>query len=285
VNAKSNATHYSLRTVEQMLGLSRSVISGLVSAGYVEPARGARNEFRFSFQDVVLMRTAYHLAAANIPTRRLLRSLKQLRAKLPAQVPMSGLRIRAIGNDVAVREGDALWEAQTGQLLMDFEVAASSAGLVSILQRSPVEEPDRPTTAADWFARAERLEDADKEAAEAAYREVLALAPDHVYAYMNLGALLCDGGRCGEAVDLYERAARIVPDEPHLHFNAAIALEDQQRHCEALDAYDRCLKLAPGLADAHFNAARLCEKLGDPQGTLRHYNAFRRLHKDAERSS
>ncbi|MBS0446053.1 MAG: tetratricopeptide repeat protein [Proteobacteria bacterium] len=261
-----------------MLGLSRSVILGLIGAGFVTPARGPRNEYRFSFRDVVLLRTAHGLRAANIPPRRMLNSLRRLRARLPDEVPLSGLRIQAIGNDVAVRDGDAPWDAGSGQLLMDFEVATASSGAVAFLSRAPSRPPAAAKTAADWFGVGERLDaDGDAPGAEAAYRAALALAPDHVYAHVNLGALLCDAGRAAEATALYDVALVRCEESPLLHFNAAIALEDQGRDADALAHYERCYALAPDLADAHYNAARLLEKRGDTQAALRHYSAYRRL--------
>ncbi|HEX5683703.1 MAG TPA: tetratricopeptide repeat protein [Ideonella sp.] len=280
-------TPYTLRHIEEMLGLSRSVVTGLVNAGFVTPARGPRNELRFSFQDVVLLRTAFHLRAANIPPKRLLSSLKSLRERLPAELPLSGLRIKAVGNQVAVKEGDAQWGAETGQLLMDFEVtpATGQQGSVTVLSREASREPaaakaatTRPEPSAnDWYRQAEQLEGADDGAAEKAYRQALALAPDHVYAAVNLGAMLCEAGRCKEAVEVLEKAIRQRPDEPLLHFNAAIALEDLHRRREALARYEACLKLAPDFVDAHHNAAKLYEQVGDRQGALRHYSAYRRL--------
>jgi len=41
-----------------MLGLSRSAIVRLVESGFVKPGRGPRRAYVFSFQDVVLLRTA-----------------------------------------------------------------------------------------------------------------------------------------------------------------------------------------------------------------------------------
>ena len=268
---------YTLRHIEEMLGLGRSVITSLISAGFVSPGRGARNEYRFTFQDVVLLRTAYELRASRIPPRRMLRSLRLLKAKLPAELPLSGLRITAIGNDVAVRDGASHREVETGQLLLDFEVA-SCAGTVSFLQRTAGAAPHRPPGAAQWFARGEQLEEeGDTGAAESAYRHALDAAPDHANAYLNLGAMLCEEGRCDAAVTLYDQAIRHCPDAPLIHFNRAIALEDLAREREALQSYERSLELAPDLADAHYNAARLHEKLGEAQGALRHYSAYRRL--------
>ena len=69
----ADASPYTIRGIQEMLGLSRGVISGLIAAGFVTPTRGARNEYRFTFQDVVLLRTAHRLQAAQIPPRKILR--------------------------------------------------------------------------------------------------------------------------------------------------------------------------------------------------------------------
>ena len=265
-----------MRGIEEMLGLGRGVITGLIDAGFVSPSRGARNEYRFTFQDVVLLRTAYHLRAAKIPARKMLRSLRQLKERLPQELPLSGLRIRAIGNDVAVRNADAGWEAQSGQLLMDFEVA-SSQGTVSFMQPSAAAPSPQSATAADWLARGETCESQDAAAAESAYRQSIAIDPDFAPAYLNLGALLCETGRSDQALALYDEALARSVQSPLLHFNRAIALEDQHREAEALESYERCLSLAPDLADAHYNAARLHEMLGHAQAAVKHYSAYRRL--------
>ena len=275
---------YTLKSIEDMLGLGRSVVAGLIDAGFVTPSRGPRNEFRFTFQDVVLLRTAHQLKAAKISSRKMLKSLQQLKAKLPEEAPLVALRIRAIGNDVAVRTADAQWEADSGQLLMDFEVATSQ-GTVSFLERKQPERNDAreapaeraAPTAQGWFAQGEALERAAQPGAEAAYRHALEMSPGLVDAAVNLGALLCERGACEEAVAVFDRALQLSPDAALLHFNRAIALEDQHREAEALAAYEECLTADPGFADAHFNAARLHEMRGDQRGAVRHYNAYRRL--------
>ncbi|NRF65505.1 tetratricopeptide repeat protein [Aquincola sp. S2] len=262
-----------------MLGLGRSVITGLIEAGFVAPQRGARNEYRFTFQDVVLLRTAYQLRAARVPARRVINSLKQLKARLPLEVPLSGLRITAVGSDVAVREGHASWNAENGQFLIDFEVAAAGQGTVAFLERTEPAAGVAPQAddAETWFARADGVEASDPAAAEAAYRRALVLAPAHVNATLNLGVLLSEQGRHADALAVYDAALAAAPDAPLLHFNRAVALEDDGRPFDALAAYNACLALAPDFADAHFNAARLHEELGQMQGALRHYSAYRRL--------
>ncbi|MCE9657301.1 MAG: tetratricopeptide repeat protein [Burkholderiales bacterium] len=259
-----------------MLGLSRGVISGLIHSGFVTPTRGARQEYRFTFQDVVLLRTAAELQAARIAPRRILQSLRKLKDKLPAELPLAGLRISAVGNDVTVRDGRSQWQADSGQMVMDFELAPVK-GSVTFLQRAPAHTAAPAGDIEAVFSRGEALEATDRRAAEAAYRKVLALDPDHADAYLNLGALLCEAKRCKEAVALYDEALKRKPDEALLHFNRAVALEDQGRWMEALAAYNASLQLAPDLADAHYNAARLHEQLGDAKNAVRHFSAYRRL--------
>jgi tetratricopeptide (TPR) repeat protein len=270
---------YTLRGIQSMLGLSRGVVAALVDAGFVTPTRGRRGELRFSFQDVVLLRTAHGLQQAQIPPRKILRSLRRLKDTLPRELPLTGLRITAVGNDVAVKEGDAHWQADSGQMLIDFEVRPASAGSVAVLVRQ--EEPaakappdDDPT---DWYHRALNLEGRDPAAAEAAYRQAIRLAPGWADPYLNLGVVLCEAGRTVDAVLLYQEALQHSPREPLLHFNLAVALEDLDEPARALSHYEACMALEPGFADAHYNAARLHEQLGHATKAIRHYSEYRRL--------
>src|SRR5262249_20654354 len=160
-----------------MLGISRQVIAGLVRAGFVAPARGPRNEYRFSFQDVVLMRTAHALQAADVPTRRILKSLRSLKDSLPAELPLTGLRITAVG------DGHGHWEPESGQLLMDFELSPGPGGIARLdsgpgLGPDPrIHAPQESTTPQSLFESAQSLEQSHPAQAEALYRRVLELAP------------------------------------------------------------------------------------------------------------
>lgn len=270
---------YTLRAIQSMLGISRSVLAGLIDAGFVTPGRGKRNEYRFSFQDVVLLRTAVSLQAAKIPARKILQSLKRLRETLPSELPLSGLRITAVGSEVAVKEGNTHWGADSGQLLMDFEIKLAPQGSVRFLSKAAEAMPE--LDAGELFNRGVELETRDPASAEAAYRQAIHAAPDYVDPVLNLGVMLCDAGRCAEAVALYHEALKQQPDEALLHFNLAIALEDMEHRSEALAAYEHCLQLDPKFADAHYNAARLHEQLGHANKAIRHYSEYRRLQRAA----
>src|SRR2546426_11160062 len=112
---------YSARDVERLVHLPRSRIRSLVEAGFVSPARGPRNAWRFSFQDLIVLRTAQALATAKVPHRRITRSVKALRRHLPDAMPLSGLSISAVGDRVVVKEGSSRWQADSGQYLLAFD--------------------------------------------------------------------------------------------------------------------------------------------------------------------
>jgi tetratricopeptide (TPR) repeat protein len=268
----ASASAYTLRRVQAMLGLSRHVIAGLIAQGFVEPGRGPGNAYRFSFQDLMLLRTAHALRSARIPPRRIFAALAKLKATLPAELPLTGLRITAIGADVAVRSPQGRWQADSGQLLMDFDVAPlASAGSVAIIERGHDRDADA------WFERGQALEATDADAAEAAYRQALALAPAHVDAAVNLGALWSEAGRYAEVVALCNAAAARGVQAALIDFNRGVALDHLEKLSDAAASYEASLALDPALADAHYNLARVREQLGDARGALRHYNAYRRL--------
>ena len=277
MTAPHDPAPYSLRAVEELLGFKRGVVARFIAAGFVTPRRGPRNAYRFSFQDVVLLRTAQALVAAQVPRRRLLAALRSLRGRLPQEMPLSGLRIQALGTDVVVTEGGARWRADSGQQLLDFELRQDDGGHVVLLHHRGPAHAAPSDDARAWHARAEALEAQNPAGAEAAYRAALARDPGHVASLVNLGALLCDTGRCAEAESLLEEGHRRVPDDAAILFNLAIALEDLGRPTEALRRYAQCLAIDPGFADAHFNAARLHEQLGHAREAIRHFNAYRRL--------
>ena len=67
---------YGVRDVERMLHLSRSTIRSLIAAGFVAPTRGPRGAWRFSFQDLIVLRTAQALADADVPRKRITKSVR-----------------------------------------------------------------------------------------------------------------------------------------------------------------------------------------------------------------
>jgi tetratricopeptide (TPR) repeat protein len=267
-------TRYTLRDVERLIGLSRAVVQGFVDAGFVTPERGKRNELLFSFQDLIVLRTAQGLAAVKIPTRRIKQSLARLRAELPATLPLSGIRIAALGTRVVVQQGASQWHPDSGQHLLEFDVAPAQ-GEVAFLKKSAPPAANAET----WLQRGLELESSDPVAAEAAYRQAIDSDPAHLAAYLNLGCLLQSHDRTAAAEQVYRQATARFAQEPLVFFNLGIALEDLGRGDDAIEAYERALALDGEFADAHYNVGRLYEQRGRERDAIRHYASYRRLQK------
>ncbi|AET95279.1 hypothetical protein BSFA1_80190 (plasmid) [Burkholderia sp. SFA1] len=268
---------YSLREVQRMLGVSRSVVERLVAAGFVTPLAGQRREWRFSFRDVVTLRTAHALRVAGVSPMKIVRALDHLRKSWSRDGSLTSVKIAAVGDRVAVRDGmSRQWDAESGQLLLDFE-PKPACGNVASIERPRVEKAQ--ASAEDLFYQARDLEDEDPHAAEAMYRVALEQAPDYTNASLNLGCILVETERFDEAIAVYRDALRSRPDDAILHFNIGVALEDAGRLREALEAYQECIRHSSDFADAHFNAARIHEEMGETTKAIRHFNRYRTLQK------
>jgi len=271
----------STREAARILGMREAAIRDIVRSGLCRPARRGRG-YAFSFQDLVVLRTAQGLLRARVPAARVRRALAALARQLPAERPLSGMRVYADGRDVAVCEDGAAWQPETGQTVFQFEVDE----LRRRVERVQAEDARRDGAAEDGdaaerarrvFERAIDLEEDDREAARAAYARAVAIDPALADAWVNLGRLAHEAGDAREAARLYHRALALAEDDAVVHYNLALALEDTKGSEAALAHYRRAVELDPGFADAHYNLAGLCEQLGRGAEALRHYRAYQKL--------
>lgn len=273
---RDRVTHpYGIQDVERLLRLPRGTVRAFVSAGFVAPARGARNTLRFSFQDLIVLRTAQALADAKIPKRRITRSVKELRRHLPQSMPLSGLSIAAVGDRVVVKEGASRWQAESGQYLLAFE---PSEGSLSVVLPPPSgRAAEKVPDARDLFATACALESNDPDAAVRAYEQVIAADADRLDARINLGRLLHEMGRHAAARKVYRAAIEAHGNDPVVLFNLGVLLEDIGSPREACDAYEAALRGDPAMADCHYNLGLLYRSLKQPKEAIRHMSHYRAL--------
>ncbi len=233
-----------------------------------------------------MLRTAQALVAANVPQRRINRSMRELRRHLPEAMPLSGLAIDAVADRVVVREGSSRWQADSGQYLLEFagdpargslNVKPGTVPFSHMEERSAIREKG---TVPGWFERGVALEGTDPKAAMQAYGKAIAEDPANVDARINLGLLLHEAGRLREAERVYRDALDACGGDPVLLFNVGVLLEDLDRKPEAMEAYAAALRLDPGMADCHYNLALLCRELGKPRDAIRHMSEYRRLAQD-----
>jgi tetratricopeptide (TPR) repeat protein len=270
---------YATRDVAALLGLSVAQVRSYIRDGFLSPAQGPRGEYRFSFQDLILLRTAKGLLAAKVPRRRIRLALQKLQQQLPEGKPLTGVRITAQGHKVVVRDGHELWDPASGQILMDFDLAdlqREASTLVPVTDSRPQKRKE-PSSAESWLMEGLELEEEDPEGAVAAYRRALDLDSHMPDVWLNLGRLLHEQGEVTEAERCYRRAVELQPGEPVAIFDLGVALQDQDRFAEAAAAYKQALDLDDSFADAHFNLSAVYEALGERQAAFRHLKSYKSL--------
>jgi DNA-binding transcriptional MerR regulator len=114
---------YTSRDVADILGMSVREVQAHGRAGYLNPDRGPGNRYRFSFQDLILLRTAKGLTRAEVPARRIRAVLRKLRDDLPRGHSLSEVRVGAAGDAIVVKEGGSAWNPESGQIVFNFAVA------------------------------------------------------------------------------------------------------------------------------------------------------------------
>ncbi len=272
-------TGYTTEEVSRLLGLSPAQIRSYTRAGFLSPARSRRGDLRFTFQDLVLLRAAKGLMAARIPAAKIRGSLRRLKQQLPRGRALSELRITAEGHRIVARDGAVTWHPDSGQLVLDFNVAslAQRAAPLARRQAAAARQVEDELDAEQWFELGLELEVSAPEEARDAYRRALELDPHHADAHVNLGRLLLETGRAGDAEAHYRAVLGDDPGHPTAWFNLGIALEDQRRPQDAIKAYEQALVADRGLADAYFNLARLYEQAGKRAAALRNLSKYRLL--------
>ena len=268
---------YRSRDVSKMLDLPVAEVRRLARAGFVAARRGPRNELRFSFQDLVLLRAAAGLAHARVPKARVRRALQSLRRQLPEGRPLAAVRVSADGVQVVVQDGGARWHPETGQVLLDFEVGDLARKVAPVVRAAVRARAGAPLDSDAWYRWGCDLEDAAPREAEDAYRRALDIDPAHGGAHLNLGRLLHERGDRRPAEFHYRLAAASPGHRALAAFNLGVALEDEGLLDEALLAYARALEADRALADAHFNASRILARLGRDDDARRHRAEFERL--------
>lgn len=290
---KKNGAGYTTSEVAATVGLAPGRIRRAVRRKWLAPRRGGGGEYRFSFQDVVLLKTVKGLLDSDVPSRRTCAALDRLRDRQgPHRAkPLSALRMRADGDCVVVQDGQTLWNAETGQGHLAF--AAERRGDVKAFgpRGFNLSPPMQPTAAAtvlvtpappetiddldsdDWYNIALDLEDAEPERAPAAYEHSIALNPDNADAHVNLGRLFQVQGDLKRAASHYRLALQVAPRHQLAQYNLGTVFDELGELEMALDYYRR----ATNVPDAHYNLSRIFELRGDEVASMRHMRKYKTL--------
>lgn len=270
---------YSTREVADIAGLPESRVRRWAQTGIVTPKRDVWGRYRYSFQDLALLRTAAKLFDAKLTPNRVTRTLRLIREQLPAGRPLSAVRIFVTGQKVVVKDRLASWEPESRQGTLDFDVQELSRQVARKMPKQTRPETEQLAgSATELYEGGLDLELAGRtDEARDAYRAALKKDPGLVAARINLGRLLHAANQLEQAESHYRAALEQDPRNALAAFNLGVALEDRGKTDAAVEAYLQTLAIDNDYTDAHFNLSRLLETKGDRQGALRHLRTFKRL--------
>jgi tetratricopeptide (TPR) repeat protein len=265
---------YSAADLRRILRLDGSQLRACLRAALL-PVPQREGPCTYTFQNLVVLRTAKGLTEAGVPVARIRKVLECLERQLGDEIAISSLKIYASGKRVVVWDGSSRWQPDSGQFLLNFETAQMLPPR-PLASRAPAGERDRES-AQRWYHRALALQDTSPEEARHAYQEAIRLHAAFTDAHINLGLLHHNLGNLTEAERSYRRALEHDPKLALAHFNLGVVLEDQEKKSAAMASYQEALKHAPEFLEAHCNLAQLYEKLGRKRDAFRHYAAASRL--------
>ena len=265
---------YSTREVSELIGMKPDQVRHYVRRELIDPDRTDSGEYRFNFQDVVLLRTAKGLLDANVSSRKTYQILLKLQQELSHVDSLASVRIFADGNNVVVREDNRLWEAESGQAQLDFSVAELADNVATLANRNLIIAKEGDELDSDeWYNLGLDLEEVEPERAPEAYRRAIELNPSNADAHVNLGRLMQLKGNIKLAKRHYERALEAVQNHQLAFYNLGTLFDELDELDQAAEYYRR----APSVPDAHYNLARIFELKGDELSAQRHMRNYRSL--------
>jgi tetratricopeptide (TPR) repeat protein len=268
---------FSTAEIARILDVTPAWIRGQAHRSLIVPERTRQGHFRYSFQDLVLLRTARGLRNPGVSPRRIHYTLRSLLDALPPGRSLSSLKIRLDGRAIVAGDNNTVWEPESGQTSFVF-VPSSAARPPSEPESSVARLPHRELSAAEWFDVALKHEERDRAyQAEEAYRRTCRIDPGHVNARINLGRLLHARRALAEAEALYRDALAIDPRHPIALFNLGVVLEDTGATESAMDCYTLAIESDADVAEAHYNLARLYARHSEHRAAMQHYARYKAL--------
>lgn len=273
---------FSTAQIAKILKVRPSWVRAQARRTLVDPERTGSGHYRYSFQDIVLLRAARRLCGPRLSTRRIAEILAELSQSLPADRSLSSVQLQSVGNRILARDTETLWDPESGQTLLDFDTASrpSVSELHFPMRNYGVRESD---DAGDWFDLALEYENGGSIGdAEQAYRRACARDTGHVNSRINLGRLRHAANALEEAEALYREALNIEPRHPIALFNLGVVLEDRGDTGSAIECYKLSIDADPQIAEAHYNLARLYVRQNSESDAIRHYARYKSLIRRSE---
>ena len=267
---------YCIRDVARILAVQDARLRYWMQTGFVGPTVRKGGRFYYTFCDLVAVKAAKDLLAADIPLQKARKAVEALKKALPGDThPHSKLRVCSDGETIVALADDVAFEPIGGQVVMAFSVPSFGEHISEVLAMprvdpsapTPVEdsptEANGGTTAYRHFVEACAAMDRDDlQTAEHLFRQAIDLEPHMAAALTNLGNLVYRQGELEEARKLYERALEHDPNQPEARYNLANLLDDLGETDLAIAELRKVCAAAPEFADAHYNLGLMLAQVG-----------------------
>ncbi len=276
VPGQTMSATFSWREVAKLFDISEGRLRYWDSSMFVSPTGHDGRRRCFTFQDLISIRSAKALLAGGVSLQKARRIIGDLKDKLPrSSHPLDRLRIKSDANTIVIIEDGHEFEADSGQLLLDFSVKSIKESIVAQLPSRADAAPEN-RTAYEWYLEGCRLDD-DEEflgQAEEAYHRAIYLDPTLANAYTNLGNLRYRAGSVQDAKILYAKAVEVDRDQPEAHYNLGFLGFEDGDLTAAADCFRRAVELDSTFADAHFNLAMTLFRLDQDDTARVHWKRY-----------
>lgn len=242
----------------------------------------------YGFRELLALRTILKLRASRLASPQIRRALTALREKLrDIHDPLSQLKIYADGKRIRVEIDGRAMEAESGQLLLNFD-AVELKRLLEFRKPAALNADQIQRAAAEhWFQRGLELEQTGAPIAEVieAYQKAVELDPTSAGALVNLGTIQFNARNWKEAERYYLEALKADPQYALAHFDLANLYDERGDRVQAQHHYLAALEISPTYADAHYNLALLYQGLNQGMKALRHWTEYLKLDPSSHWSS
>ncbi len=301
---------YSVRETAKIFGMSEARLRYWMQTGIIAASVRQGGRFYYTFRDMVVLKAARDLMAAEVPGDAVRKHLLTL-AKILRDHGTSGehMRICCDGEVLVAVHDDRPFESLSGKITLAFSLASlrehiaetlrdraapdldEAGGLATAGDREAVPSvyDDRPTDMMSVGSAYTAFTDGlaaeatgDLALAEHKYQHALAMQPTFTAAMTNLGNIRYAQGDLAAARKLYQQVLALEPEHPEARFNLATVLEDAGELEHALSELRRVVVTSPNFADAHYNLGLLLSKLGSKRQATRCFERYLELDPHSE---
>jgi tetratricopeptide (TPR) repeat protein len=274
-----SAQTFSTRSAARILAVSPDRIRYWVKRQLIRPSGTEGGQYRFAFNDLLVMRLAKDLLPGRRHLETVQRCFERVRNILGPARPVTSIRLANEDGRIVVRERDFAFEAESGQLILDFD---SMRALLKLEEGASARRA-KTATAETAMETAKAARTASEEAliARNMFAEILASGTRNADVHLKISAILERDGDLPSALKHLLSAATIEPANVEVHSRLGALYRKRGDLQSSLKSFIRALEFDSDSLDAHQNLAELYENMGRKREALRHLSAVNRLTRDS----